>query len=148
MQKVYLDSAATTQVRAEVIEKMQEALATFYGNPSSTHSFGRSAKTQIEKEHVTPYFYNHPTKFKIHHFIQENNQSRFRYTIDRKEDYLVVLEIISRIKKRPIQTVDIVKLFTEEPKLAEINSNVISNEGYIKSINADKNLGQRNEKEN
>ncbi|WP_456867338.1 cysteine desulfurase family protein [Galbibacter sp. BG1] len=53
MQKVYLDSAATTQVRAEVIEKMQEALATFYGNPSSTHSFGRSAKTQIEKARKT-----------------------------------------------------------------------------------------------
>ncbi|MCF8714586.1 cysteine desulfurase [Joostella atrarenae] len=53
MQKVYLDSAATTQVREEVIAKMQEALAMYYGNPSSTHSFGRSAKTQIEKARKT-----------------------------------------------------------------------------------------------
>ncbi|WP_394750062.1 cysteine desulfurase family protein [Spongiimicrobium salis] len=53
MRKVYLDSAATTQVREEVIEKMQEALQGFYGNPSSTHSYGRSAKTRIEKARKT-----------------------------------------------------------------------------------------------
>ncbi|WP_420602368.1 cysteine desulfurase family protein [Flagellimonas sp.] len=53
MQKVYLDNAATTQVREEVIAKMQEALAVHYGNPSSTHSFGRSAKTAVEKARKT-----------------------------------------------------------------------------------------------
>ncbi len=48
MEKVYLDNAATTRVREDVIAKMQDALSHFYGNPSSTHSFGRSAKTAIE----------------------------------------------------------------------------------------------------
>ena len=64
MQKVYLDSAATTQVRPEVIEKMQHALADCYGNPSSTHSFGRSAKTAIEKTRKTiaKYLNAHPSE--------------------------------------------------------------------------------------
>ena len=53
MEKVYLDNAATTQVREDVIVKMQEALSHFYGNPSSTHSFGRSAKTAIETARKT-----------------------------------------------------------------------------------------------
>lgn len=53
MQKVYLDNAATTQVRDEVILRMQEALAVHYGNPSSTHSFGRSAKTAVEQARKT-----------------------------------------------------------------------------------------------
>ncbi|MEC7771394.1 MAG: cysteine desulfurase family protein [Bacteroidota bacterium] len=53
MQKVYLDNAATTQVRDEVIARMQEALAEHYGNPSSTHSFGRSAKTAVEQARKT-----------------------------------------------------------------------------------------------
>tara|TARA_B100000949_G_scaffold177633_1_gene158433 strand:+ start:3592 stop:4740 length:1149 start_codon:yes stop_codon:yes gene_type:complete len=53
MQKVYLDNAATTQVRQEVIERMQQALAEHYGNPSSTHSFGRSAKTAVEQARKT-----------------------------------------------------------------------------------------------
>ena len=48
LKKVYLDNAATTRVREEVIEKMHHALAECYGNPSSTHSFGRSAKTIVE----------------------------------------------------------------------------------------------------
>ncbi len=48
MKNVYLDNAATTKVRAEVISRMQDALANSYGNPSSTHSFGRTAKTAIE----------------------------------------------------------------------------------------------------
>ncbi|MBQ4821250.1 cysteine desulfurase family protein [Aquimarina sp. MMG016] len=49
MQKVYFDSAATTQLRPEVIEKMALVLAEDYGNPSSTHGFGRSAKNHIEQ---------------------------------------------------------------------------------------------------
>lgn len=49
MQQVYLDNAATTRVRPSVIERMQETLVNHYGNPSSTHAFGRPAKTAIEK---------------------------------------------------------------------------------------------------
>ncbi|PHQ61273.1 MAG: cysteine desulfurase [Maribacter sp.] len=53
MDKVYLDNAATTRVRESVIAKMQDALSDFYGNPSSIHSFGRSAKTGIESARKT-----------------------------------------------------------------------------------------------
>ncbi len=48
MQKVYFDSAATTRVRPEVISKIVSVLEDF-GNPSSTHGFGRSAKNHIEQ---------------------------------------------------------------------------------------------------
>jgi len=53
MQKVYLDNAATTQVRQKVIDKMQEALASCFGNPSSIHAYGRTAKTAIEQARKT-----------------------------------------------------------------------------------------------
>ncbi|WP_047245890.1 cysteine desulfurase family protein [Maribacter thermophilus] len=53
MKHVYLDNAATTRVRDEVIAKMQDALTNDYGNPSSTHSFGRTAKTAIESARKT-----------------------------------------------------------------------------------------------
>lgn len=48
MKKIYLDNAATTAVRQEVIEEMVSVLTNEYGNPSSSHSFGRSAKSIIE----------------------------------------------------------------------------------------------------
>lgn len=64
MDKVYLDNAATTQVREEVIAKMQDALANCFGNPSSTHSFGRTAKTAIERTRKTiaKYLNAHPSE--------------------------------------------------------------------------------------
>ncbi len=53
MKRVYLDNAATTQVRDGVIAKMHDALCNCYGNPSSTHGFGRTAKTAIEQARKT-----------------------------------------------------------------------------------------------
>ena len=48
MKKVYFDSAATTQLREEVINCITQVLKTEYGNPSSTHSYGRSSKSVLE----------------------------------------------------------------------------------------------------
>ena len=46
--KVYFDNAATTPIRKEVIDLMSNSMLSVYGNPSSTHGFGRSAKSSIE----------------------------------------------------------------------------------------------------
>jgi cysteine desulfurase len=46
--RVYLDNAATTLVAPEVIEAMIPVLQNDFGNPSSSHSFGRQAKGVIE----------------------------------------------------------------------------------------------------
>jgi cysteine desulfurase len=48
MKKVYLDNAATTQMLPEVIAEMVKTMADDFGNPSSTHSFGRHAKSILE----------------------------------------------------------------------------------------------------
>lgn len=47
---VYLDHAATTPVRPEVLEAMLPYLgATTFGNPSSSHRFGRAARAGLEQ---------------------------------------------------------------------------------------------------
>lgn len=48
MEKIYLDNAATTALRPEVVAEMVSVLQNEYGNPSSSHSFGRSAKSKLE----------------------------------------------------------------------------------------------------
>lgn len=53
MKKVYFDNAATTQIREEVVDRMAGVMKEVYGNPSSTHAFGRSAKTLIEQARKT-----------------------------------------------------------------------------------------------
>ncbi|WP_282148292.1 cysteine desulfurase family protein [Algibacter lectus] len=49
MKPVYFDNAATTELRDEVIDVMAQVLKANFGNPSSSHSFGRSSKSLIEK---------------------------------------------------------------------------------------------------
>ena len=49
MDSIYLDNAATTPVLPEVVEKMKQVLSVSFGNPSSIHSQGRTAKTLIEQ---------------------------------------------------------------------------------------------------
>ncbi len=48
MKKVYLDNASTTALRPEVIQEITRVMQENYGNPSSTHSFGRTAKNILE----------------------------------------------------------------------------------------------------
>jgi len=49
MNTVYLDNAATTAVRPEVVEAMHAVLTEHFGNPSSLHAFGRASKAIIER---------------------------------------------------------------------------------------------------
>jgi cysteine desulfurase len=48
MKKVYLDNAATTSIYPEVVQEMMKVLQEDFGNPSSSHSFGRQAKSVLE----------------------------------------------------------------------------------------------------
>ncbi|MDX8554066.1 cysteine desulfurase [Tenacibaculum sp. 1B UA] len=48
MNSIYLDNAATTPMLPEVIEVVQQSMQTNYGNPSSTHQYGRKAKAAVE----------------------------------------------------------------------------------------------------
>ena len=48
-QKIYLDNNATTKVDNEVLNSMLPYLKEEYGNPSSTYSFGKKIKDEINK---------------------------------------------------------------------------------------------------
>ena len=49
MKKIYLDNNATTPLHPEVLEVMLPGFRENYGNPSSIHSFGRSARVQLDE---------------------------------------------------------------------------------------------------
>jgi cysteine desulfurase len=48
MKTVYFDNAATTSIRNTVIDVMSDTMRLNFGNPSSTHSYGRQSKSLIE----------------------------------------------------------------------------------------------------
>lgn len=49
MEPIYLDYAATTPMRPEVRAAMDPYLGTEFGNPSSTHRWGRAARAALEE---------------------------------------------------------------------------------------------------
>ena len=49
IEKVYLDNAATTPLDKEVMAAMIQEMEEGYGNPSSIHSFGREARSVVER---------------------------------------------------------------------------------------------------
>ena len=53
MGKVYLDNAATTPVRKEVLAAMKPYFSEKFGNASSLHSFGQDAKIALENARCT-----------------------------------------------------------------------------------------------
>ena len=53
MKSVYLDNAATTAILPEVVNTMTEVLTNTFGNPSSTHNYGRNAKVIVEQARKT-----------------------------------------------------------------------------------------------
>ena len=54
IRKIYLDNAATTKVRKEVIEEMRNYFDEMYGNPSSAiYELGRRSKEAIENSRAT-----------------------------------------------------------------------------------------------
>jgi spore coat polysaccharide biosynthesis protein SpsF (cytidylyltransferase family) len=100
----------------------------------------KNAKKPSEREHVTPYIYNNPNKFKIFNVGYSENLSHLRWTVDQKNDFYLVENILKKIKNRPVLMKDILELFEQQPNIKKINENYIMNEGYLKSLNDEKNL--------
>src|ERR671916_3051930 len=48
---IYLDHAATTPLRREVLDAMLPYLTAQYGNPSSAHALGRAARAALDEAH-------------------------------------------------------------------------------------------------
>ncbi len=115
-----------------------------YGTEVEVFSFEALEKTwkltrlPSEREHVTPYIYNHKEEFKIFNVTNSKDLSHLRWEVDRDEDLELVNIIVKRIKDRPILLKHILSLYQQEPTLFNINNNVNRNEGYLKSIKEDK----------
>ena len=53
MKRVYLDNAATTPIDKDVLAEIVRVYESFYGNPSSLHSFGQEARKIVEESRST-----------------------------------------------------------------------------------------------
>ncbi|MGK9476879.1 cytidylyltransferase domain-containing protein [Melioribacter sp. OK-6-Me] len=86
----------------------------------------RCANEKYEREHVTPYIYQHPDIFKIVNYENNQDYSFHRWTVDTAEDYELIKQIYKNLYKpnKLFYFEDILKLFEEKPELIKINQKV------------------------
>lgn len=89
----------------------------------------REARLEYEREHVTPYIYQHLDLFRVL-FIEAQGKLRrpeLRLTVDTEEDLLLIKEIFSRLKdyEKNFSTEDVIAIIDNNPHLQLINRHII-----------------------
>lgn len=84
----------------------------------------REAKEPHQREHVMPFFYEHPERFRILHIKHTPDHGHPRWTVDTPEDLELLRQIVSHFKDDTFSWKDVLTLFEKEPRLAQINANV------------------------
>jgi spore coat polysaccharide biosynthesis protein SpsF len=82
------------------------------------------AKEPHQREHVMPYFYEHPERFRILHIRHSPSYSDLRWTVDTAEDLELARRIASHFPDDGFSWTQILALFEQQPDLAAINANV------------------------
>jgi spore coat polysaccharide biosynthesis protein SpsF len=83
------------------------------------------AREPHQREHVTPYFYEHPEIFKVASAAAEADYGGYRWTLDTPEDLELLRTIYSRFDDRDdFSWRDVVTLMEREPDLAALNSHI------------------------
>jgi len=92
-----------------------------------------------EREHVTPFIYKHPERFRIGQATQSRDYSAMRWTVDEPEDLVLIERIYEALYPLdPGFGQDRILSFLEEnPELVDLNSRFELNEGYRRSLESD-----------
>ncbi|MHB1126205.1 MAG: cytidylyltransferase domain-containing protein [Bacillota bacterium] len=100
----------------------------------------REARLPSQREHVTPYIYQHPEKYKIGYYKNPVNLSYMRWTVDEPEDFDLVNRIYEALypANPGFTTGDILSYLENNPGLGKINAGHKRNEGFEKSLRKDR----------
>ncbi len=82
----------------------------------------RQATEPYQRVHVTPYFYQNPDQFELLSVADDQDHSRYRWTVDTPDDLAFVREVYRRLDNDDaIRWTQVLNLLVNEPQLAELN---------------------------
>jgi spore coat polysaccharide biosynthesis protein SpsF len=86
----------------------------------------KNATAKHDREHVMPYLYEVPGRFRIIQLQNDVDYGSLRWTLDTPEDLELLREVIKRLGGRnDYSWKDVLALFLQDPELAKINGEVI-----------------------
>jgi spore coat polysaccharide biosynthesis protein SpsF (cytidylyltransferase family) len=102
----------------------------------------KEAKLKSEREHVGPYIENNPNLFRNGMLGLFEGLGNQRWTLDEPNDYKLLSKIFNKLYRpdSPFLTHEILQFIQNNPKLSEINSKIVRNEGYLKSLQEDETI--------
>lgn len=102
----------------------------------------REAKLRSEREHVGPYIEKHPELFSGRGMSKFTGLGHHRWTLDEPRDYAFLQAVFDRLYRpeSPFLATEVLELLVREPELMALNSSIVRNEGYLKSLSTDGNV--------
>ena len=86
----------------------------------------QEAREPYQREHVTPYIYENPLKFKLHGIKQDVDCSHHRWTLDTPDDLKFLRALYASLGNRDdFSWLDALRIVNQRPELAEMNRHVI-----------------------
>ena len=84
------------------------------------------ATTPAEREHVTPFIWGQPQRFRLLDVVDAENHSDLRWTVDTPEDFELVSKIYGALypKNPTFSYHDVLRLLVEHPEWSELNRHV------------------------
>ena len=96
-----------------------------------------NANLKSQREHVTLYIKD-SDKFKKFNYEAKVDFSHLRLTVDEREDFELIKNILENFKNIDFTYLDIISYLTKHPNLLFINSNIKRDEGLLKSLKEDR----------
>ena len=86
----------------------------------------RESSTTLHREHVTPYMWLNPNKFKIKNIKNERNLSNMRWTLDTPEDLAFTKAVYEElyVPGKLFLMKDVLTLLKKHPQLTQINADI------------------------
>ncbi len=104
----------------------------------------REARLTSEREHVTPFIWKQPQRFRLANVTHAEDLSSLRWTVDEPADLEFARAVYARLgPDRPFGMDDVLALLRREPALLDLNRSFTRNEGYARSLRADRAAGDR-----
>jgi spore coat polysaccharide biosynthesis protein SpsF len=107
---------------------------------SALEAAQREATLPSEREHVTPFLYRRPERFRIASMRGERELGALRWTVDELADLRFVRRVFAALypSDPAFSWLDVLALVERDPTLAQENAAVDPSEGWRRSLEADK----------
>jgi spore coat polysaccharide biosynthesis protein SpsF len=92
---------------------------------SALEAAAREATAPAEREHVMPFLYGHPGRFRVGSLPPPAETVHSRYTVDTPEDLAFARALAARIgHPPPVRLAELEAIVAREPSLADLNADV------------------------